>query len=228
MYNWLFKEIHQTLVIREKYQIGLVARPILTIEFQRFQKKPLAAVTKLPDSVVIHGIKNLDEKILRYLYQYTFPKVNQAISRQKGNSNDANDIFQDSIIDIIELAKRNKFNIHSSVDGFIVKVALRKWGKKLKKSIDNRELQIDDDYTSDIDPLIEEVEDPKHFGSISRWLDELSDSCKRLIEEFHYYGCDWKHIAENLGYKSAASAKNQKYKCIEKLRLIITADIYNT
>jgi len=49
-------------------------------------------------------------------------------------------------------------------------------------------------------------------------IEKLGGKCKELLYHFYYLNRDWKTITEELGYISEASARNQKYKCLEKIR----------
>ena len=49
-------------------------------------------------------------------------------------------------------------------------------------------------------------------------IEKLGYPCKKLLECFYYKRMSWNEIAFALGYKSAASAKNQKYKYLERIR----------
>ncbi len=228
----LFTDIQDTIIYRNKQYIVSIIKPIFEQEYLHFKTAPLTIVQKMPDSVVINGIKNLDEKILRYLYRYHLKKIKGMVINKGGTEEDANDVFQDTMVDITEQVKRGKFNINKSIDGFIIKVSINKWSRKLKNDIKIRHVEVSINE-SDIDKYPTEIEEdnsnnlPDNFDKISDWLDKLSDSCKRLVEEFYYYGNDWKLIAKKFGYKSAASAKNQKYKCMEKLKVAIEAGKYN-
>jgi len=49
-------------------------------------------------------------------------------------------------------------------------------------------------------------------------LEKMGDPCKALLESFYFNQLSWEAIAEKFGYSNAASARNQKYKCLERIR----------
>jgi hypothetical protein len=53
----------------------------------------------------------------------------------------------------------------------------------------------------------------------------LGDPCKELLECFYYKNLSWSEIASRLGYSSAASARNQKYKCLERIRKAVNVEV---
>jgi len=50
----------------------------------------------------------------------------------------------------------------------------------------------------------------------------MGDQCRQLLECFYYKKMSWDEIANALGYKNAASAKNQKYKYLERIRSTVS------
>ncbi|MBB4079765.1 RNA polymerase sigma-70 factor (ECF subfamily) [Lewinella aquimaris] len=49
---------------------------------------------------------------------------------------------------------------------------------------------------------------------------ELGNRCRQLLSHFYFLDLDWESIADILGYKNAASAKNNKAKCMVRLRTL--------
>lgn len=66
--------------------------------------------------------------------------------------------------------------------------------------------------------LIEDENTPENIDSITIAIENLGNPCKRLLELFYYKNESWDDIATTLGYSNGASARNQKYKCLERLR----------
>ena len=59
---------------------------------------------------------------------------------------------------------------------------------------------------------------PDIFENVNRAIETLGDPCKQLLECYYYKNLSWAAIASKLGYANAASARNQKYKCLERIR----------
>jgi RNA polymerase sigma factor (sigma-70 family) len=223
----LYFEIFNTIRIRERRVYRSFITPIFELEFKQFQEAPLEIIIQTPDAVVIQGIQNFDERIYSNLHKRCFPRV-KGILRKKGATPDvAEDIFQETIIDIIEQVKRGKFNITTSVENYIITIAVRKWSKVLKKRIEDRKLFADNmEDSNEIKSIIDPIEPTDNFDEVSEWLDELSEICKTLINEFYFNKKNWDKIASEHGYKNARSASTQKYKCLEPLRVRLDAKKY--
>ena len=55
---------------------------------------------------------------------------------------------------------------------------------------------------------------------VEQSLEQLGEPCKSLLELYYYDKMTMEDIAETLNYKNAATAKNLKYKCLNRLRKI--------
>jgi len=70
------------------------------------------------------------------------------------------------------------------------------------------------------DFLVEE----NNLELISQCFNRLGDPCRSLLDLFYYKKKSMEEIAVELNYKNAETAKNQKYKCMERLRKMVEAE----
>jgi predicted DNA-binding protein YlxM (UPF0122 family) len=47
---------------------------------------------------------------------------------------------------------------------------------------------------------------------------ELGEPCCTLIQDYYWQDLSMETIAEKFGYTNADNAKNQKYKCLQRLK----------
>ena len=205
-------------VIQEVYQSDLKIldfRPAVGLQF--------AIITRKPDAVVIQCLYNFDPRIFNYLYALYFPKVEARIRMMGGNSNDAADLFQETIINIMKLVRNGQFKVNGSLDAYIIMAVRNNWLYKLRKESVKKikTIPINDDLTQeygDEQSIMDSAEPTDDFEEVSKWLYELSDKCMTLVKELVINKKTWNEIASEYGYKNAESARNQKYKCVEPLR----------
>lgn len=55
-------------------------------------------------------------------------------------------------------------------------------------------------------------------AQVKREIDLMLEPCKSLLKLFYYESLSFKDIAQRLGYKNDSVAKNQKKRCLERLR----------
>lgn len=67
-------------------------------------------------------------------------------------------------------------------------------------------------------------EDDTHeadLNLIGRCFNKLGDPCHRLLDSFYFFKKSMEEITADLGYKNPETTKNQKYKCMERLRRLV-------
>ena len=73
-----------------------------------------------------------------------------------------------------------------------------------------------------------QVPDEHAFDVAGIALAKLGNPCRRLIEMFYYEKKSMPEISEALQYKNAETAKNQKCKCMARLRKIFEEELSRT
>jgi DNA-directed RNA polymerase specialized sigma24 family protein len=64
------------------------------------------------------------------------------------------------------------------------------------------------------------------FAIMDRALNSLGEPCKSLLEGYYVKKMDMQALAKDFGYTNADNAKNQKYKCLIRLKKLFFAQ-YN-
>lgn len=64
------------------------------------------------------------------------------------------------------------------------------------------------------------------FNIMERTMSSLGEPCKGLLEAFYLQKKDMNEIAGLFGYTNSDNAKNQKYKCLMRLKKLFFAQ-YN-
>ncbi len=88
---------------------------------------------------------------------------------------------------------RKRMNPHDAFDHFAL--------------IDPEDDHANEDRTSEVELL-------------AKALRKLGDPCKSMLEAFYYQKLSMEEICLKLGYKNTDTAKNIKYKCLQRLRRI--------
>ena len=61
-------------------------------------------------------------------------------------------------------------------------------------------------------------ENENRLDLVEKCLEELGDPCRALLISYYYEKKSMLEIAELLGYKNTDTTKNQKYKCLKRLK----------
>lgn len=167
---------------------------------------------------IIKGIIENDRKTFLNLYEYEFPKIVRMVAKNNGTVENARDVFQDGLIILIEKLLHKNLEITESFDGYLYSVCRNLWYKQIVQN--KQKLKFIDDYLYDeldIDGYNHDVQ-PDNYEQYVAAIETLSETCSKLLECYYYQKMNWEEIANQLGYASAGSARNQKYKCLERIR----------
>lgn len=170
----------------------------------------------MTDQEIIESIRRGErDKALRQLYK-EFPKIRQLILKSGCNEVVAREVFNDSLLLMIEKVQQPSFELTSKlttylygINRFLVKNELRRQNKT------SYELEWSDTLIVSESDLGYDTEKEEKLSQLDRILDQLSDKCRQIFELFYFRKESMEVIARTLNYSSVNSAKTQKYKCIE-------------
>ncbi len=154
-------------------------------------------------------------KALEELYSH-FRPIEVFITQHGGNSEDARDVFQESLLILYKKAQQPDFQLTASVGTYLYSVCKYIWKDQLKKK--NRQLS-EGQPTIDIQSTVNNHwEEEARWAKLDRVLQALGDKCKRILQLFYYQKKSMDEIASTMGFKNTNTAKTQKYKCIERAK----------
>ena len=182
---------------------------------------------EINEQALLKGLANDDTKAIETIYKDNFNMVQTFIINNNGNYDDARDIFQEAMIALYEKAKSDSFVLTSKISTYVYSICRRLWLKRLQQL---------GRYSNQIDSLEETVavEDDleyhekknAEFVIMDRALNSLGEPCKSLLDGFYVKKIDMQALAKEFGYTNADNAKNQKYKCLMRLKKLFFAQ-YN-
>ena len=160
----------------------------------------------------------LNYKVLKATY---LPVIINYVCRNNGSPEDAEDIFHDAVIIFLRKVDRGNTELHCRPATYLFSIARNLWKKKLRrKSIHNIAVE------NIIMPVLEEpVFEYTHQQSMMHRLKKafstLPCPCRRLLNFFYFHKKRYDEIITILGISSVQVAKNQKLRCMKKLRHIM-------
>ncbi len=173
------------------------------------------------DSEFITGLKNNDELILSALYKKFFQVILKHVLHNNGTEDEARDIYQESIIVLYKNAQKPDFVLNCALQTYIFSVARRLWLKQLGKNAQlyriNREDEEEEFTDTGFDADAHE-EKELQLEKMQESLEQMGEPCKTLILDFYINQLSMEEIAGKFGYTNSDNAKNQKYKCLQRLK----------
>lgn len=173
------------------------------------------------ERALLEGLAISDKKAVETIYRENFNMVQTLIINNNGSSDDAKDIFQEAMIVLYEKVRSGTFELNCLVKTFIYSVARRLWLKRLQQQ--NRYSSAGDSMEEVVaveQDLEEHDQRNAEFEMMDKAINNLGEPCKSLLEAYYLQKQNMQLIALNFGYTNADNAKNQKYKCLMRLKKI--------
>jgi RNA polymerase sigma factor (sigma-70 family) len=184
--------------------------------------------TELNEQALLKGLAENDRQSVETLYRQHYKMVQSLIINNQGTVDDARDIFQEAIIVLYEKARSGSFELNCQIKTYIYSVCRRLWLKRLQQM---QKYVPDVSAMEDTVPVEDEVEaqDQRNteYQMMEKAMMHLGEPCKSLLEAFYIQKRNMVEIAADFGYTNADNAKNQKYKCLMRLKKIFFAHYKN-
>ena len=178
------------------------------------------ATAHLTDSDFIEGLRSGNNQVLAALYRKYYNNVLKFIVNNSGSEEAARDIYQETVIVLYENVQRPGFELTCQLNTYIYSVAKRLWLKQLKKN--GRTYLLKEEEESELADVTKDLTDylqkEKDMEQMTLSLQNLGEPCQTLITDFYLKRLSMEEIAEKFGYTNADNAKNQKYKCLQRLK----------
>lgn len=173
----------------------------------------------LSDEALIAGIRRDDEAALGYLYKLYFPMILHFMQNNNGTEEEAKDIYQEAVIIFYEKIKAGTLELSCQIKTYLYSVCRRLWLKKLAEKNRFAIKPKDEEFFLDLatEEFMEEEKEAR-FEVMAESLQLLGEPCKSLLEDFYLHELSMQQITEKFCYTNADTAKNQKYKCLVRLK----------
>jgi RNA polymerase sigma factor (sigma-70 family) len=169
-----------------------------------------------------------DKSAIETIYQDNYKLIQQLIINNNGSEDDARDIFQEALIVLYQNSKSEAFELNCQIRTYIYSVSRRLWLKRLQS---NRRFETPVDNFEEIVPVEDDVEVheklDRQYGIMRSALGKIGEPCKSLLEAFYIHNKNMQEISSYFGYTNSDNAKNQKYKCLMRLKKLFFAQYKN-
>lgn len=167
---------------------------------------------------LLQGLAKSDRKAIETIYKENFTMVQALVVNNSGTTEDAKDIFQEALIVLYEKVKSGTFELNCQIKTYVYSVSRRLWLKRLMQQ-SRFSIGEADEETVAVESEVEEYEKRDlEFTMMEKAMAGLGEPCKSLLEAFYLQKIGMQEIAASFGYTNADNAKNQKYKCLMRLK----------
>lgn len=173
---------------------------------------------KLPsNSDLIHGIRNHDSCLLKYVYDTYYPIIEGYITRNQGSREQARDVFQDAMIIIYRRIRSDELELSCKFGTYLYAICKNIWIQERKKDLLRTEklrqqaLVVNDPGPAD-DPLLQ-----NHLTNLfNKHFEDLSKDCQKILS-MYFNNFSVEEIRAEMNYKDLHHTADRKYRCKKSL-----------
>ena len=180
------------------------------------------------EKTLLEGLAKEDNASIEQIYRDNYSMIQSFILNNNGTTDDAADIFQETMIVLFEKSKSPDFELNCQLKTYIYSVSRRLWLKRLQQL---QRFSRQADEVADIVPVDEDLElhekRQQDFSIMETAMGKIGEPCKSLLEAYYIQKKQMQQIADEFGYTNADNAKTQKYKCLVRLKKLFFAQYKN-
>jgi RNA polymerase sigma factor (sigma-70 family) len=171
------------------------------------------------DQYIIEGLRTNDNKIVAQLYKDYAPKMLGWLRQHGAQDAEAQDVFQEALIDIFRKASHGDFTLSCPFDAFLFVLVRNKWytiAKNKHKTVvtdpDELGYRLDTQLSDNVESIMQYE---KQHEFLQQKLEELKDGCKEVLK-LSWKGMRMEEVAKALNV-TYAYVRKKKSLCMAKL-----------
>lgn len=182
--------------------------------------------SRFSDEELIKSLQNERDsnEAIGFMYDHFFGSLSRFIMNNQGSLQDAEDIFQEVVLNFIALVKLNKFRGESSIKTFLFSLNRFSWLNELKRR--GRSFTRELNYEKGKDVIETDISNQmiqrESTDQITALMNDLGETCRKILLMFYYEDLSMKDILQQLNYENEQVVRNKKYKCLKQLEKMIS------
>ncbi len=168
----------------------------------------------MTDQEIFKQICRGDERALEVVYQKNYRMMMRLVQNNSGTEQEAKDIYQEAVIVFWQKAVSGNLVLTSKISTYIYSICLNLW----RKELDRKKRHTNEEHDR---PHFQKHESEEKARIVRECIDQLGETCKKVLSYYYFDGMSMKEIAERVGFANTDTAKTKKYKCKKKLDEVI-------
>jgi RNA polymerase sigma factor (sigma-70 family) len=165
-------------------------------------------------------IRRGENGAIEEIYRLAYPSCQSFVLNNNGTVEDAKDVFQESLIVLMEYLDKGDFELSCKLQTFIYSIFRRLWLKQLKKSgrlpvelyeSEKEYINIEEDQIS-----YKKEQEQKHIH-INKVFASFKEDCRKVLTAYYYNNASLSEIAQMMGYTDNF-IKIKKGRCMDALK----------
>lgn len=173
---------------------------------------------------IIVDLKGESNIAFQQLYKEYFGMVSRFVTKNNGSMEDAEDIFQESMMVLVEKLRLDHFQLTASIKTYIMAICKNLWLKRWRTSHRLTEFTelYNNQFFEEIDLAIDE--EKSYWDKLQHYLTKITDHCNKLIHDMFFHHKSIEQIQKDYSYTTKHNAQNQKHKCMEQIKKVKELD----
>ncbi len=173
----------------------------------------------MQDTQIIAEIRQRNNAAFEIVYKFYYPTVENFVRKNSGTTDDAKDVFQETVLVLLDKIPQADFELTSSLKTYIFSIASHIWLKRLRQASKTVNAAFPQGVAEDSISALEQHEDSfLKANLIKRIFMQVTKPCVRLLSHVFLNEIKREILMIQFGYKNTHSFDNQKYKCLEQAR----------
>jgi DNA-directed RNA polymerase specialized sigma24 family protein len=173
---------------------------------------------------ILSDLRGENNQAFGALYKNYFGTVKRFVLHNNGNVQEAEDLFQDTLLVFVGKIRQDDFVLTASVKTYLMAIAKHLWLKKLRGTA--LEVLFDEasnaTFYENIQVAIEQ--ETTYWDKLQYYLSKITAHCSRLMHDMFFQNKSIEVIQQEYGYSTKHNAQNQKHKCMEQIRKVKEQD----
>lgn len=172
----------------------------------------------MTENAILEQLKTEEDASFELLYKFYFPSIALYVRQNMGKTEDAEDIFQEAIIILLQKVRQPDFVLTSSLKTYLYAISKNLWMKHLRDNhmitVDDIELILpeEDNYSIEVFP------EKSNYEKVTSWLTLITENCQYILKAIFFYREPLDSVMKKMNWKNKHTAANQQYKCIQQLK----------
>jgi RNA polymerase sigma factor (sigma-70 family) len=175
------------------------------------------------DDIIIEGFRNRNQELILAFYDQITPAAVRVLGSMGASDEDIEDLVQEMVVSIYTNIRSKKY-VHDpnvKLSTYAIQICKYRWYNLSKrKSRKNISLDIENVSIVDDQKVDEQIETIERNNLIAKALKQLNEQCQQILRMFYWERKSMEEIASELNMQPN-SAKNGKYRCMNRLSIII-------
>ncbi|HAA16312.1 MAG TPA: hypothetical protein DCE41_33265 [Cytophagales bacterium] len=169
---------------------------------------------------LLSGDMRREDRALKDLHLSYFPYIRSYVLKNNGSAEEAQDLFQDTLLVFYQQVKKGMV-IEHSIKAYLYSVARYRWLHKLRDTRPADDIIDTPEAVAVTEDMIEVLAKEEKVGLLAQLVKQLGGTCQELLRMVYFEKIPYRIIVERLNFKTEGQAKTQKYRCLNQLREMV-------